>query len=171
MRLIENNDFDIEYLINLRSYPDIWMNLGNIKMLNRHIEEKWFKKIIEDDSQNYYIIYDIKNKCNIGLLRTDQIDFINRSVRVGCDIHPSFHSKGYGFKSICMIIKYFFDYYNMNRIWLMVIETNTKALNLYKKVGFVEEGRQRNAIYRNGIYNDYIMMGILRNDNSYKYIK
>jgi len=164
MRLVEDNDFDIKYLVDLRSHSDIWMNVGNIKMLNTYIEEKWLKKMMDDDSQNYYIICSVKDNCNIGLIRTDQIEFINKSIRVGCDIHPIFHGMGYGFKSMCMIKKYFFDYYNMNRIWLMVMEKNTRALNLYKKAGFIEEGRQRSAIFRDGEYQDYIMMSILRSD-------
>jgi RimJ/RimL family protein N-acetyltransferase len=52
----------------------------------------------------------------------------------------------------------------MNRLWLLVLENNKVALSLYRKAGFVEEGRQRKAIFRDGRYLDYLMMSILRSE-------
>ena len=40
------------------------------------------------------------------------------------------------------------------------IESNVRAIELYKKVGFVEEGRKKQHIYKNGEYLDLICMCI-----------
>jgi diamine N-acetyltransferase len=52
----------------------------------------------------------------------------------------------------------------MNRLWLLVLENNEPAKNLYKKMGFVNEGVQRQAIFKEGQYHDYIMMSLLRGE-------
>ena len=34
----------------------------------------------------------------------------------------------------------------------------------YRKAGFVEEGRLRQAMYREGVYHDILVMGLLRDE-------
>jgi RimJ/RimL family protein N-acetyltransferase len=52
----------------------------------------------------------------------------------------------------------------MNRLYLLVLESNTIARALYDKVGLKTEGIQRKAVYKNGKYEDYIMMSILQEE-------
>lgn len=51
----------------------------------------------------------------------------------------------------------------LTRIELTVRENNTRAIELYKKLGFVAEGLHRNAIKVDGKYENYISMGLLLN--------
>ena len=53
---------------------------------------------------------------------------------------------------------------NLHRVSLDVFEYNTRALRSYQKAGFVTEGRQRQALQRNGRAWDVIYMGILREE-------
>ena len=46
------------------------------------------------------------------------------------------------------------------KISLTVVETNIKAINLYKKYGFIEEGVLRNdRLHKDGSYYNTIIMG------------
>ncbi len=47
------------------------------------------------------------------------------------------------------------------RIQLGVLASNVRALKLYRKLGFVEEGRQRNYLRIDGVYHDDILMALL----------
>ena len=49
----------------------------------------------------------------------------------------------------------------LTRIELAVREDNTHAIALYKKLGFVTEGLQLNAIRVEGVYQNLITMGLL----------
>jgi len=151
---------DLGMMCGLRAHPSVWMNLGNIEMVGRAQQEKWFKQMLSDPRTRYYILYS-RAIDFIGIVRTDEIDYTNRSIRVGGDIMPEHQGRGYGTRMFELLKKYCFDYLNMNRMWLLVLETNLAAIGLYRKVGFVEEGRQRRAIYRDGDYIDYIMMSLL----------
>ena len=92
---------------------------------------------------------------------TDEIDKANRSIRVGADIVRELRGQGYGRKVYRLLKKYCFDYLNMHRVWLAVLDTNEAGRRLYESEGFEVEGRYREAIFRDGKYHDYILMSIL----------
>ena len=152
---------DLSFLLELRT--EAWSFLGSIGILSLSIQEDWLQTVNKDQSRNYYILIN-EIGVRIGLVRMDEIDFINGSIRVGGDLRSAFRGQGCGQKMFKLIKKYCFDYLNMNRLWLLVLETNGVALHVYKKSGFVEEGVQRKAIFRDGKYIDYIMMSLLRTE-------
>ncbi len=47
---------------------------------------------------------------------------------------------------------------------LEVYDFNDRGIACYIKVGFIEEGRRRNAAFINGGYYDVIMMGLLKEE-------
>jgi RimJ/RimL family protein N-acetyltransferase len=100
----------------------------------------------------------------IGLVRMDEHDAMNASIRVGADVVSGLRGRGYGRKIYEAIKKYCFHYLNVHRVWLLVLETNKHARRLYKKQGFRVEGKQRKAIFRDGEYLDYVMMSILEDE-------
>jgi len=160
IRLVE--EMDAPFLKDLRGDPEVWKNLGNVKMVTEESQRLWIASL-QNSSKAYYIIC-LEDDTPVGLVRCDEIDSLNRSIRIGADIHKSFRGKGYGTKVYELLLKYTFDYLNMNRVWLCVAEFNNKARKLYDKFNFVEEGRYREFLYREGKYHDYIILSILRKE-------
>jgi len=60
-----------------------------------------------------------------------------------------------------MILRYAFDELNLHRVFLQVFSFNQRAINLYEKIGFKQEGQFRQALYRGGKWHDIVVMGIL----------
>lgn len=58
--------------------------------------------------------------------------------------------KDIGYFATTEILKHAFNNVNLNRIKLGVLESNTRALKLYEKIGFKREGVKRQSIYKNG---------------------
>lgn len=83
---------------------------------------------------------------------------------IGMDITPTKRGHGYATETYRWFLNESFFAAGMNRVYLFVLETNEVAINLYTKLGFKEEGRQHQAIFRDGNYYDYIMMSILRSE-------
>ncbi len=50
---------------------------------------------------------------------------------------------------------------NLHRVFLKVFTFNERAVKLYEKLGFVTEGKMREALYREGKWHD-MMMSILQ---------
>ena len=63
-----------------------------------------------------------------------------------------------------MLLNYGFNTLNLHNIYLGVYSFNEAAIKCYKKVGFKEAGRLRQAKYYNGKRYDDITMDILRDE-------
>jgi RimJ/RimL family protein N-acetyltransferase len=72
--------------------------------------------------------------------------------------------KGYGTDTMRLALCYAFTELNLHRVTLGVFEYNPRAIRSYEKAGFRVEGRQRQALSRNGRRWDFIEMGILREE-------
>lgn len=160
IRLVEKSD--LSFITDIRNDIEVVNNLGTYLITNKDLQEKWYNSLLQDKSKMYFIFE--KDNKRIGYCRCTDIDYINRSVCIGGDICKNYRGKGYGKEMYKLLFNMFFDQMNFNRLWLFVLDSNEIALKLYKKLGFVEEGRQRKAIYRNCTYHDYIMMSVLREE-------
>ena len=162
MRPVEARD--LEKIRNLRNEQSTWQYLSDASLISESMQHQWFDNLTRTMDERYYTVEKTKDGVFLGVIRTDQIDLKNRSIRVGCDIIPSERGKGYGTMAFHMILRYFFIYNSYHRLWLCVLENNNIAKKLYKNVGFKEEGRLREAIWREGKWHDYIMMSILKEE-------
>jgi RimJ/RimL family protein N-acetyltransferase len=72
--------------------------------------------------------------------------------------------KGYGTEAILLMLNYAFNELDYQRVGLQVVEPNVNAYKLYKKLGFVEEGRLRRAFYYRGQHHNTIIMSLLKEE-------
>jgi RimJ/RimL family protein N-acetyltransferase len=72
--------------------------------------------------------------------------------------------QGYGTEAILLVLHYSFRELNLHRVQLEASAENTRAIHCYQKAGFREEGRRRQAHFRDGKWQDQIMMGILADE-------
>jgi RimJ/RimL family protein N-acetyltransferase len=66
--------------------------------------------------------------------------------------------------SVRTLVHYGFAQLNLHRVERGVFDFNVRAIAVYRKVGFVEEGRRRSAHYRSGAWHDEVKMAILRSE-------
>ena len=71
---------------------------------------------------------------------------------------------GIGRAAIRQIIKYCFEKLSCHRLWLDVLESNDRAIYLYKTEGFIEEGKLRDCLLISGEFKSLIIMSILENE-------
>ncbi|THU84927.1 acyl-CoA N-acyltransferase [Dendrothele bispora CBS 962.96] len=88
----------------------------------------------------------------------------NRDVMFGIVLSPDHWNKGYGTEVTRWMVDYAFQWLAMHRVSLGVYELNERAIDLYKRVGFVEEGRKRKSNWVDGRWTDIISMGILEDE-------
>ncbi|MDD1781493.1 GNAT family N-acetyltransferase [Enterovibrio sp. ZSDZ35] len=76
----------------------------------------------------------------------------------GMAVHDNHTGKSVGSKLVAAMIELADNWINLRRIELMVYCDNVAAIALYKKFGFVEEGRAIGYAFRNGDYVDAFYM-------------
>lgn len=88
-----------------------------------------------------------------------------RTCELGIGIgDKAYWNQGYGREAVALLIDYAFRYRNFERVWLWVHASNERAIRAYRAAGFVEEGRMRRHVWSNGVYDDVVSMGILREE-------
>lgn len=70
--------------------------------------------------------------------------------------------RGLGTKLTRFAVEYAFNQLNLRRLYLDVLSINPRAQRVYEKLGFVVEGRRRQAQFKSGKYVDVIEMALLR---------
>lgn len=155
---------DLELIRRLRNDGSTWANLGDPRPLSEADQKSWLAGLGLRSGKFYFMAMDPPSQWVLGLIRMDEYDPLNRSIRVGADVVPELRGKGFGSRIYTAIKKYCFDILNVHRIWLAVLENNEVALKLYAKTGFSREGCYRSAIYRDGKYLDYVLMSLLESE-------
>lgn len=98
---------------------------------------------------------------HIGLFDTAGKD---RCGTIGIVLGPRYLGKGYGTDAMRLIVAFGFRELGLHRVQLGVYEFNVRAIAAYRKAGFVEEGRRREAIYHDGRWYDNVQMSILEQE-------
>jgi diamine N-acetyltransferase len=121
-----------------------------------------YDKHIHDDNERRFVI-DVDGQF-AGIIELVDINFIHRSTEIQIIIKSD--SQGLGLAKIAMsnAIDYAFNILNMHKIYLYVDAKNHKALNIYKELGFIQEGILRQHFFVEGAYHDSIVMGILSHE-------
>ena len=73
-------------------------------------------------------------------------------------------NQGYGTETMRLLLRHAFQTLNLRRVFLRVNSDNLYAIRTYEKVGFMHEGRLRQAVYIDGEYDDLLMMSVLRTE-------
>lgn len=101
----------------------------------------------------------------IGGVELTRIDWRNRSAELAVWIGDrAYRQRGCGTDAMRLALGYAFKLLGLNRVTYLAAATNDAAVEAYQHVGFRDEGRMRQALYRDGQYSDVVMLGILRED-------
>jgi RimJ/RimL family protein N-acetyltransferase len=98
----------------------------------------------------------------IGLviLRVDRAEA--RSVELSMLIGDvSYWGRGYGTDVLRTTLDACFDGWGIHRLAVRVEDDNERAVTLYRRFGFTDEGRLRQAAFRDGRHGDILLFGIL----------
>ena len=131
----------------------------------RQIREFLEKEQSEDPATIIFSVRTLVDDRLIGFVVFAGINWQHGDTFVAIGIgDPAFRGSGYGTDAMRVMLRYGFMELNLQRIQLDVFSYNERAIKSYLKAGFVEEGRQRGMLQRDGRRWDFIYMGILRDE-------
>ena len=146
---------DYKEISKIRKMPRVMENI----LSNKDEEEELIKeKIINRGKNQYWYVAEENGKViglgilmNHGNLRKKHVGVITLMV------NSDYQNKGVGSLLMDKLIN-LSESLNIIRLELCVFRDNYKAINLYKKFGFKEEGIKIKSALKNGEYIDEIMM-------------
>jgi RimJ/RimL family protein N-acetyltransferase len=143
--------------------PEVLTYFGPYRPMNAAAEQAWFEAQNKDQSVvNFACEFEGRHIGGCGLIR---INHPQQNAEVGLFIgEKALWGQGLGKDMLRTIVSYGFDYLNLHRIYLRVFAGNERAIHAYEEVGFVHEGRFREAEWRHGRWHDMLFMSILRHE-------
>jgi RimJ/RimL family protein N-acetyltransferase len=168
LRLRGIEQSDIPHFVEWMNDPEVIAGLLIYWPLSSADEQRWFEGLNNREPVEKPLAIDIKTESGwqlIGSCGYHNLEWNNRSAEIGISIgNKTVWNQGYGTETVNLMLQHGFETLNLNRIFLQVHADNLRAIRSYEKCGFVHEGRLRQAVYRQGHYQDMLIMSVLRSE-------
>lgn len=124
----------------------IWRNdndsrkwFKNDIILSWEMHQNWFNNYLSKDTDIVFAIESNTNAKLLGQVACYNINMHLKTAEVGRFlIDPQMRNKGYMHKAIQLLLKFCKEDLMVEFVYLEVLESNCRAINLYRKLGFSE---------------------------------
>lgn len=164
LRALEPDDYKTS--VHWRNDEEIKEMLGGPKyFVSSEKERQWVLNAINDNNRIVLAICLKENDKYIGNIMLQEIDWINRSAHVPILLGDKDEwGKGYATEARMLMLKFAFEERGLERIWGEILESNINSLRMNEKCGFKVEGLKRNSIFKNGRFQNQIIVSILKEE-------
>ncbi|MCX6723040.1 MAG: GNAT family protein [Candidatus Staskawiczbacteria bacterium] len=165
LRTIDENDLNEEY--------QSWLNDEEVCHFNSHhrfpnYKENmldYYSNIIKTKNNIILAVIDKKNEKHIGNIALQEINYIDRSAELAIIIgNKDYWGKGIGEEAGQLIVTHGFKTMNLHRIYCGTSKENIGMQKLASKLGFKQEGISRDALFKNGHFQDVVNYSLLENE-------
>ena len=166
--LRELNAKDVPSINQWRNDPSLIELLGApFRYINPKVDEKWFENYMASRNNTVRCAIVEKGRDEIlGQISLTAIDYMNQTAELQIMIgNPENRGRCIGTFAIKQMLHHAFTNLNLHRVELHVMENNRHAQHVFEKLGFVREGIQRKARFKNGEFRDIYCYAILREEH------
>ncbi|WP_392670208.1 GNAT family N-acetyltransferase [Streptomyces sp. LN785] len=111
------------------------------------------------------VIETVADQAFAGSVTVGETDPRAGRFKTGIAITRDHRGNGYATEATELVLTYMFAEQRYNKCGVEVYAFNDASLALYRKFGFVEEGRLRQHEFFAGIYHDVVLMGITADEH------
>jgi RimJ/RimL family protein N-acetyltransferase len=127
----------------------------------------WFDAVQRSKDTALFAIRDRATQALVGTCQLTGIHPVHRSaelrIRIG---RAANRGKGHGTEAVRLLLDFAFRDLNLHRVWLHVFADNDRAIRVYQKCGFRDEGLLREAAHVDGEYQSIRVLAILRDEHA-----
>ncbi len=139
---------------------EVTKDMGTSFPKSMHEEERWYEGIQKSEKRKIFAIQ--AGKRYIGNISLENIDYRNRKATLGIMIGElGYWNRGYGTDAIKTSLSLAFNEMNLHKVYLYVFPSNKRAIRCYKKCGFEKEGLVRDHVFKQGKYQDLLVMSVI----------
>jgi UDP-4-amino-4,6-dideoxy-N-acetyl-beta-L-altrosamine N-acetyltransferase len=161
IQLIELTEDKLDIVRNWRNSKDVAQYMYTEDYISEEQQLNWFKRIVNDPSQKYWIIN--YNGKDLGLASLyslkPQFKTCYWAFYLG---DTSVRGAGIGAKVEYSVLQYVFETLRLNKLLCEVFVTNDAVIKMHEKFGFRREGYFRQHIYKNNEFLDVVSLAMLK---------
>lgn len=160
LNYINLNDAEKELVRNWRNKNCVREWMYSDVTISRTEHSKFIDKL-KKDKKNFYWLAKHASNGYLGVIYLNELDKRNKNAYLGIYTNPDSDFKGKGSMLMECLKLLSFKKAKLHTIKLEVIKKNKKAIRFYKKSGFVIEGYLKGFVFKNGRWQDVIVMGLI----------
>lgn len=100
----------------------------------------------------------------IGMVGFNYWDRVDHRASIGFDLRQDHWRKGIMSEAVREVIRFGFENMGLNRIEADASIYNVGSITLLQKIGFMQEGVQREQYYEDGNYHDLVLFALLKRE-------
>ncbi|GAX88911.1 UDP-4-amino-4,6-dideoxy-N-acetyl-beta-L-altrosamine N-acetyltransferase [Effusibacillus lacus] len=154
IRGIEEQDLDL--VLRWRNSERIRTHMYTDHLISPAEHRSWFERVKQGNGP-ICKIFEHKG-IPLGVVNFTQIDRNHHRCQWGFYIGESDAPKGSGSAMGYLSLQFAFEEINLNKVCAEVFAFNSVSLGYHKKLGFVEEGRFLQHVFKNGVYEDIVVL-------------
>lgn len=165
LRPLQLSDLEGDY-INWLNDPEVCAyNSHHVFPYNKELGVEYISNV-QDQRKNLVLAIVAKDSGkHIGNISLQHIDSVSRNAEYAILVgNKDYWGKGVAKEASRLIIEHGFKALNLHRIYCGTSSNNVPMQRLAASLGMNEEGRRKEAMYKNGEYVDIIEYGLLAGD-------
>ena len=162
--------FDEKYCDVVRKWvnqPEVRAGTGTKAPVSDSEHSIWYRNLMADPARCAFIIGSRvdQDATPVGLIGLNNMNLHSRSAEYWIYIGDTPNRrKGFGSDATFLLLEFAFNSLGLHRVYLQVMEDNLPALNLYRKLGFCEEGVAREHIFIRGGFMNMVQFSMLEKE-------
>ena len=166
IRLRPPEPADSSLMVELANNPQVRANVvGWDWPLSHHGQAEWLNATLHHQTTRRLIVADLASGDPVGVTGLWDIDWRNRSALTAVKLMPEAAPPGAGTDSIMLTMAWAFHEVGLRRLHSSILSYNAASIGAYvRKCGWSIEGTSREAVFRHGVYNDLLQVGMLRTE-------
>jgi len=130
--------------------------------VTREAEERFYDSADTSTDSYHFEIHLSADGRHIGNIGLQAVDLVQRHGEIGLVVGSKDDwGKGYGAGAIVACLRFAFFTLGLHSVSIRTDERHERALELYPRLGFVQTGRERERIYREGRFVDHVVFDML----------
>jgi RimJ/RimL family protein N-acetyltransferase len=160
-------DTDLPNIQRWNNDPETRQFMTGAEPFNATSARRWFDTVVCNPAKSDLVMAIVLNEHDrhIGYLGLHHIDWRDRNASTTTVIgEKDARGKGYAPEAKDLMVEYAFDTLGLHRLTCRVLSENTASIKSVIKSGFVEEGRDRESLFREGRWMDDVRFGLLAHE-------
>ncbi len=154
---------DAEAMLRDLDDPEAMRLTGTHDSFTADAIRRWCATRADHDDRLDFAVVDAETGRWLGEAVINEVDVANRSCSFRIALSASARDRGVGTAATRLAVGCAFSLWpDLHRVELEVYDFNPRAHAVYTKVGFVEEGRRRDALWWDGDAHDAVVMSVVR---------
>jgi UDP-4-amino-4,6-dideoxy-N-acetyl-beta-L-altrosamine N-acetyltransferase len=165
--LLPLDEIHLETVRSWINNPEVRAGTGTEGPVSSYEHRRWYEKLMRNDRRRAFIIgeHSEGSVSPVGLTGFNDVDVRARRAELWIYIgQTDARRKGLAAEATLLLLRHAFDMIGLHRVELRVMESNARAISLYRKLGFVEEGVARESLFHGGCFHNMLLFSMLESE-------